>query len=160
NRYQTNGSLSFFSDHFLGASHDMKFGIQNLYLNHKRHQDMNLDIARTYRSGQPFQVTVYSTPFDTRIVVWNVGGFAQDSIRYKKLTVNVGARIDWWRGDVPAQTSSPGTYADVFGGAKDYPAQIGALSWTSVVPRAGATYDFRSQSRTVLKGSYARYGFP
>lgn len=160
NRTQANASLTVFKNKFLGASHDIKFGIQNLQLNHKRHMAENLDLQRIFRGGAPFQVIANNTPIDARIVVWNIGGFVQDSIRVKKLTINLGGRIDWWRGDVPAQSNQPGTFADIFGGAKDFPAQIGVMGWTSVTPRAGFTYDVRGNSRTVLKGSYARYDFP
>ena len=96
-------------------------------------------------------------------MIWDVknyswAGYAQDSARFGRATVNVGLRVEWARGDLPAQSNTPNsTFSALFGGPQTFPEQKGIVGWTTTSPRVGVAYDLTGSSRTVLKASYGRY---
>jgi len=150
-------NLTWFNDQLFGGTHDFKFGIE--YRDGEVPQTIarNGDIERRYRSGAPFRVIVYNTPVVQNATNRAYMGYAQDSMRFGKVTLNAGLRVEDWRGDLPDQSNQPGTYADVFGGASNFTAQQGLMAWTTVSPRVGLVYDWFGNSRTVLRTSFGRY---
>lgn len=158
--YTFGGGLTYFRDRLLGAAHDIKLGAEHrrgeLFRRHLR----NGDLERRYQNGVPYRVTVFNTPVEQFANSYGLAGYVQDSVRVgERMTLNLGLRIEWWRGDVPEQSNQPTTFADVFGGAATYPEQKGVMGWTTFSPRLGVVYDLAGDSKTVLKGSYGRYFF-
>jgi hypothetical protein len=155
---QTVGSkFTLFEDDLLGAPHDFKFGVEYRRGAVPQTTVRNGDLERRYRSGNPFRVIVYNTPVTQEARNQSVAAFAQDSIRAGRFTINPGVRVEWWRGDLPAQSSEPRSFADVFGGNVAFPERIGLMEWTTVSPRFGMVYDVAGDSRTVLKFTAGRY---
>lgn len=150
------GKLSYFEDNLFGAAHDLKFGIEFRQGKVPQTTARNGDLERRYQSGVPFRVIAYNTPVTNDAHNYNVSGFAQDSLRRGRVTINPGVRVEWWRGDLPAQSNTPGTFAAIFG-ANTYPAQKGLMGWTTVSPRVGIVYDVTGNSKTVVKATYGRY---
>jgi len=100
------------------------------------------------------------------------GGFIQDSMTIKnRLTINVGARYDYYYGYLPAcdkKACAPfaeaiGAYAltPVFGfnalGAMHMDAWKPALAWGALSPRFGISYDLFGNGKTALKASFSVY---
>ena len=83
-----------------------------------------------------------------------VGGFLQDTWSpAKRLTVNLGVRLDHSQGNYPPQkkrNSDEWTNEET----------IKAMSFTMFSPRAGATYALTADGKTVLKASFGRYYAP
>lgn len=118
------------------------------------------DHERRFQNGVPYRVIAYNSPVEQVARNYGVAAFVQDSARLgNRVTLNLGARVEWWRGDVPEQSNQPGTFADVFGGVRSFPEQTGVMEWTNLSPRLGIVYDIAGDSRTVLKASYGRYFF-
>jgi hypothetical protein len=118
-------SLTHFADNFLGASHEFKFGGEfehtvyglDRYKGYERGDNPYYTYWRDYNAGNKYY---YSTsgkrgrlrmrPFAERGVVWKYdntrrfSAFAQDSIVYGKLALNVGLRFDYGYQYEPEQT--------------------------------------------------------
>jgi hypothetical protein len=155
-----NGSLTYFKDRWARASHDVKIGVEHrrgkLLQRHLRAGDHE----RRFQNGVPYRVLAYNSPVEQLARNYGAAAFAQDSARIgNRLTLNLGARFEWWRGDVPEQSNQPGTFADVFGGGSTFAGQTGVMEWANLSPRLGIVYDLAGDSRTVLKASYGRYFF-
>lgn len=155
-----NTNLTYFRDRFLGGSHDLKFGAEHrrgkLFQGNYRAGDME----RRYQNGVPYRVIAYNTPVEQIARNYSVAGYVQNSVRLARLlTVNLGLRTEWWRGDVPEQSNSGGAFPAVFGGGASSPEQTGVIEWTTFSPRLGFAYDVRGDSRIVLKGPTAATTF-
>ena len=137
-----NANLTYFKDKFLGGAHDVKFGAEHrrgkLFQRHLRAGD----VERRYQNGASYRVIAYNTPVEQVARNYSVAGYVQDSMRSgQHLTLNLGLRTEWWRGDVPEQSNQPTAFAEIFGGARTYPEQIGVMEWTTFSPRLGVAYD-------------------
>ena len=155
-----NANLTYFKDKFLGGAHDFKFGAEHrrgkLLQRHLR----DGQVERRYQNGAAYRVIAHNTPVEQEATNQSIATYAQDSVRLgKNLTVNLGARLEWWRGDVPEQSNENSVFADVFPGAGTFPEQIGVMEWTTVSPRVGLAYDVKGDSRIVAKATYGRYYF-
>jgi hypothetical protein len=153
-------SLTYFKDNWLDSAHDFKFGWEHrrgkLFQRIKRNQDLE----RRYQRGVPYRVIIYNTPVEQVARNFGFAGYAQDSVRVgNRLTLNLGLRVEWWRGDIPEQANPAGRFAEIFG-AGTFPAQEGVMGWTTVSPRLGGAFDLRGDSKTVLKASFSRYFSP
>ncbi|MBI2150761.1 MAG: TonB-dependent receptor, partial [Acidobacteria bacterium] len=110
------------------------------------------DLTMTFRQGLPQSVTL-RTPRDQREAIKaDVGIFAQDKWTIKRVTLNLGARFDWFQGevlpgDLPASRWNPAVRFDGF------PVQ----NWKDISPRLGIAYDLFGNGRTAVKTSFARY---
>lgn len=155
-----NTNVTYFNDRFVGGAHDVKLGAEHrrgkLFQRHLRAGE----VERRYQNGAAYRVIAYNTPVEQEARNYSVAGYAQDSVRVgQHLTLNLGLRTEWWRGDVPAQSNQPSVFADVFGGGASYPEQIGVMEWTTFSPRLGVAYDVTGNSRLVAKATYGRYYF-
>jgi hypothetical protein len=155
-----NANMTYFKDRWLGGAHDLKFGAEHrrgkLFQGNFRAGNME----RRYQNGVPYRVIAYNTPVEQVARNYALAGYVQDSIRVgTKLTLNLGLRTEWWRGDVPEQTNTGGMFPEIFGAARTFPQQTGVMEWTTFSPRLGAAYDVKADSRLVLKATYGRYFF-
>lgn len=151
------GNVTYFNDRWLGATHDIKAGLE-----HRRGQvpetdRRNGDLERRYQNGVPYRVIVYNTPITRNAHNQSIAGYIQDSMRLGRVTLNAGVRAEWWRADLPEQTNEPAIFANVFGGRRTFPEQKGLMEWTTISPRAGVAWDIAGDSRTVVKATAGRY---
>src|SRR5258708_28163947 len=64
----------------------------------------NNDTALTVRNGQPFSVTVRTTPYTTHErLVADLGAYAQDTWTLKRITINAALRWDYVNNKVAGQ---------------------------------------------------------
>lgn len=83
-----------------------------------------------------------------------IGGFLQDTWSpAKRLTLNLGVRLDHSQGNYPPQKKRN---SDEWANEET----IKAMSFTMFSPRAGATYALTADGKTVLKASFGRYYAP
>src|SRR5262249_14821154 len=100
----------------------------------------------------------FNTPVEQVARNYGLAVFAQDSLRAgKRVTLNLGLRVEDWRGDVPAQSNQPGTFSAIFGGTKSFLEQNDGMGGTTFSPRLGLVYDLAGDSKTVAKATYGRY---
>jgi hypothetical protein len=83
--------------------------------------------------------------------------FAQDSWTIKRLTFNLGLRLDHFRTFNPAQSSpSTGAFVNSFP-ARTFAQSTDLANWNNVAPRLGLAYDLTGKGRSVLRAAYSRF---
>ena len=95
-------------------------------------------VTRFYNNGAPAQVQVRNTPIDESIERMNadLGFYAQDAWTMNRLTLNLGARYDYFNAEVPA-LSAP---ASQWVAARDRPAVENVPNWHDWAIRLAAAY--------------------
>ena len=148
-RNHMNGSVS-----YVTGDHNLKTGVQFSWGVFHRGGDRNgdIDVVR-YRSGVPDSIVVANTPRSPRDELdGDLGLYIQDQWRLERLTLSPGLRYEAIKNSTPAQGSVPGRFKP----PSEIPAKAGA-DWTDWSPRFGAVYDLFGNSKTAIKGSFAKY---
>ncbi|MDO8681386.1 MAG: carboxypeptidase-like regulatory domain-containing protein [Acidobacteriota bacterium] len=150
-RHTFSGSMS-----YVTGAHAAKLGFQlgkgsNI---HNRAFDSGADLYQEYNNKVPVSVMTYNTPQTTREVIkYDLGIYVQDSVRFNRLTVNPGLRIELFNTYVPAQTSPAGRFVPErsFAKIENLP------SWKDIAPRFGLVYDVFGDSKTAVKVHLGKY---
>ena len=151
--YTTNpglrGSLS-----YVTGSHALKVGFTLLGGTYKSRTERINNVTYATLNGVPTQVTYWGDPVTAlNSVRPNLGMYVQDQWTVKRLSVNGGLRMDYFRSLYPAQTVPVTQYVL---SSRAFPA-LDATNWKDLSPRAGAAYDLRGDGKTALKVSVNRY---
>lgn len=178
---------NWYRDALLGANHSIKFGwtSENESIEDEEYgarDSMELIFRST--SGvdftTPYRIAFESDPTTFNDALWHHGAFVQDQITVSpRITVNAGARWDYynayepeqdvrespWReffwGGQPFQTPS-GPYsipASSFAGTWVVPKHPGIIKVNNVAPRLGVSWDVQGNGHTVLKANFGRFYF-
>ncbi len=144
-RHTFSGSAS-----YVTGSHALKLGFQlgKGSNHHQRTMSGGIDLYQEYNNKVPASVVVHNTPQDTREVIgYDLGIYIQDSLRFNRLTINPGFRLELFNTYVPEQSSPAGQFvpARSFAKIEDLP------NWRDFAPRFGAVYDIFGNSRTAIK---------
>ncbi len=143
-RNQVNASTTQYLDHFLGASHELKVGLEY------EASAANNDIDTTGPGDSMFEIYQLDTDLymylgyenyeqHTKARVNRIGAFIQDNVQIgTRLSLNLGARLDAPRLTAVGHT---GTIAN----------------FTNIAPRLGLTYDLTGDAKNVFHASYGRY---
>lgn len=139
---------------YVTGSHSFKTGVQYAFGQEKNTTDFNADLVQRYRSGVPDSVTVRNTPTEAKERLnADLGVYAQDSWTRKRLTVNVGVRMDHLNASIEETSVQGGRFVPL-----RYQEQIPNLpNFTNFSPRLGAAYDLFGDAKTALKISYGKY---
>jgi hypothetical protein len=114
----------------------------------------NKDTFLIVRNGQPFGVTVRTTPYTTRErLVADLGVYAQDTWTINRMTINAGVRWDYLNNKVEAQDAPGGTWI----GPRHYDALSDVPKFNDLSPRLGVAYDLFGNGKTALKATLSRY---
>ena len=114
----------------------------------------NKDTGLIVRNGQPFQVTVRTTPYTTHErLVADLGLYAQDTWTVKRMTINAGLRFDYLNNRVEAQYAPGGTWI----GPRHYDPLYDVPDYKDLSPRLGVAYDLFGDGKTALKATLSRY---
>jgi hypothetical protein len=114
----------------------------------------NKDTSLIVRLGQPFQVTVRTTPYTTHErLVADLGVYAQDTWTIKRMTVNAGLRWDYLNNKVGAQDAPGGTWI----GPRHFDELSDVPNFNDLSPRLGVAYDLFGNGKTAVKGTLSRY---
>jgi hypothetical protein len=100
-------------------------------------------------------VVVYTTPYNRfSWVNYDLGVYAQDSWTIKRLTLNMGLRVDNFDSEIQPTAMPAGRFAGdrYFGGREHVPQWLWDFS-----PRLSGAYDLFGDGRTALKTSFSRY---
>jgi hypothetical protein len=102
--------------------------------------------------GVPTAAVFLPTPFETIDKMSKNALFAQDQWTVSRLTLNLGARFDWFTTHYPDVHLAATDLLPV----RNYPgAQV--LNWQDLSPRLGASYDVFGNGKTAVKASFSRY---
>jgi hypothetical protein len=147
-RYAFSTSVSYVS-----GAHNTKVGIQDTWGRYHRTREANGDIRALFRNGVASQAQLLNTPLDWHDnLKADLGIYGQDTWTLNRLTLNYGARWEYFAHGIPLETAPAGrwTAARTFGPV-DWP------TWKSFSPRGGAVYDLFGNQKTALKFSIGRY---
>ena len=108
-----------------------------------------------FTNSVPTQVQVRNTPIDESIERMNAdfGLFAQDAWTLNRLTLNLGARYDYFNAEVPA-LSAP---ASLWVAARERPAVENVPNWHDWAIRLAAAYDLFGNGKTAIKVNASKY---
>jgi hypothetical protein len=97
---------------YITGAHSFKFGVGDISGNtSERDWDMN-PVSYRFNNGVPNQITMRAYPVQFVVDVdHQFGAFAQDRWTIKRLTVNAGLRLDWFKNSFPAQSVGPAPLA-------------------------------------------------
>ena len=147
-RYNLQGAVS-----YVTGSHNVKTGAQWNWGPYRRTRIANADLVQRYQNGVPDAVEILNTPLDwTDRLNADLGVFAQDGWTLKRLTVNFGARWEYFNSEVSASSAGAGRFAP----ARSFD-RIPMPVWKDIAPRFGVVYDLFGNAKTALKAGVNRY---
>jgi hypothetical protein len=163
-RYQAEGSASFFPSRSFAGQHDFKTGV-SIYWDRTSDAWLN-NLAGNYVlitdkingvSGTPSRIRAYNTPVEPQdsedIYAW----YFKDTWRpTQQLTFNLGVRWEYQHSYLPDQD---------YAGARDFPTvfpakhvnELDVQTFNRVVPRVGVAYDLGNKS--VIKATWGLYNY-
>ena len=145
------------SSTYVTGSHNIKVGTQWRYGVNNVSTGGNADLVQRYRNGVPDSVQVWNAPTYVREGLLrlnaDLGLYAQDSWRFRRLTINPGVRFYYLNESVDAGVAPAGRFVP----ARQFAAIPDLLDWKNVAPRIGAAYDLTGDAKTALKASISQY---
>jgi hypothetical protein len=144
------GKVTKYADEFLGAQHDFKVGVQYNSGGSESVYGYN-DYIYTYGSTPAYGYT--QNPFWSGGRMRALGIYADDTIRWNRLTLNAGLRFDTSKGyfnALPLLDRNANQIGETQGVDE-------LFTWNVISPRLGATYQLNQAGTTLIKGSWGRY---
>jgi hypothetical protein len=169
----TNRTTQRFAATYVTGAHTFKTGFQTEQLETDQFIFANANMSYTFRAGVPIAITQRTTPYSEQDRGHDLGIYAQDQWKLRRLTLTLGLRFDRFVGFDPAQ-NVPGNPADEFDqsypgvraapgfvnqwiGPRSFPEVDNIPNWKDINPRLGGSYDLFGNGRTALKVSLGRY---
>jgi hypothetical protein len=138
---------------YVTGTHNIKFGLQDTWGRYRQFRSSNGDLRAIFNNGTPLQATILNTPvnFQDNLDA-DLGIYGQDSWTMNRLTLNYGARWEYFSSSIPQETSGAGRFSK----ARSF-GPIDMPTWKSIAPRGGAVYDLFGNQRTAIKFSAGKY---
>jgi carboxypeptidase family protein len=147
-RFALAGSAS-----YVTGIHNIKVGVQDTWGRYRQFRSSNGDLRALFLNGVATQATILNTPvrFEDDLKA-DIGIYGQDQWTLNRLTLNYGARWEYFAHGIPVETSTAGRFSAprTFG-------PIDMPTWKSISPRLGVVYDVFGNQRTAIKGSIGKY---
>ncbi len=168
-RCQFHAFADYFKDDFLGGNHELKVGFeyQNSPFHTTRKFPGNIMLYFDYpdRTG-PYQVwTFREEKWSQTDEVYSLYFYDVFSLK-KHLTINLGLRLDSTHMHINANDLAPTPWTDYYytNRSTDRPiyhqdAQKNAVSFTTLSPRIGFTFDLLNDGKNIFKAHLARYSY-
>jgi hypothetical protein len=140
---------------YVTGTHNLKVGFQDSTGPDDIYTTRNGDLIENYVNGRPQTVTVFNSPTISKAYVnYDVGLYAQDSWTLRRLTINPGLRIEWFKSSMAETSMEAGRFAP----GRFYAEQSDLPRWgPNVAPRMSVVYDLRGNGKTALKASASKY---
>ncbi len=139
---------------YVTGSHAVKVGFTLLHAWRFNTQEPNNSVTLSLRNRVPFSITQYATPIQFHETLrYNMGLYAQDQWRIRRMTLNYGVRLDFLNARVDGQDIPAGPFTP----ARRFDAVENVPNWKDVDPRFGVSYDVFGDGRTAFKASIGRY---
>jgi hypothetical protein len=184
-RIQFEPTVTYFLDHFLHTSHQLKAGfLAERETYRDKEPGFKDDVALTYKSKvgapdftTPYSATIFNTDYEAIDKQLHTGAYLQDQFHVgQRVTVNAGARWDYYRVFVGTQNLNPNApfYDFFYQGATLSGKTIPVLYPNGVIPsrnlirypflitpRLGVAWDVAGNGKTVVKANFGLfYGNP
>ena len=156
-RWQLDGSLSFFPENFLGGKHELKTGTTLYWQRAGNGTQINPagNYVLVYDREQPVEIRILNAPTQPVNAQDIYAAYFKDTWRIaESLTANLGVRVEYQHSYVPEQSKEASVGFPTLFPAGQFP-RLEVETWFSAVPRVGLAW--RLGSKTVVKGSYGRY---
>lgn len=156
-RWQVDGSLSFFPDNFLGGKHELKTGTTLYWQRAGNGTLINPagNYVLVYDRDQPAEIRISNAPTQPVNAQNIYAGYIKDTWRITdNLTANLGVRFEYQHSYVPEQSKEASVGFPTLFPAGQFP-YLDVDTWFSAVPRVGLAWSLGP--KTVVKGSYGRY---
>jgi hypothetical protein len=115
------------------------------------------DVLHVLKNGAASEVYLFQTPSRSANGLWTYAAYASDSWRVnRRLTVNLGLRLDRYRVFLPEQTHPAGRFNPQ---PQVFAAVANVIDWNLIVPRIGMIHDLSRDGRSLVKFSYGTYSF-
>ncbi len=139
---------------YVTGSHNVKVGMTMMQAWRFATQEPNNSVTLALRNRVPFSITQYATPIEYRERLnYNMGWYAQDQWRIRRLTMNYGVRLDFLKAQVDAQDLSAGPFTP----SRSFDSVENVPKWRDIDPRFGISYDLFGDGKTAVKASIGRY---
>ena len=153
--HQFNAAMNYFPERDMFGQHELKIGTQ-YYISVYGVSYTNLESGNYQRildSGAAYQIRTEDRAVDATAKLNNPNIFIADTWRIgRRVTANLGLRYEHHNLFSQGGTKT----ADQFGVPATY-GEMDILTWNSLAPRIGASWDVLGTGRTVLKGQWGRY---
>jgi hypothetical protein len=139
---------------YVTGSHAVKVGVQYGNAPYRETYTMHGDMQLRFRNGVADSVDLFNTPVDVRESLnSDLGIYAQDQWKIKRLTLNPGVRFEHFNAAILAQSAGRGTFVPdrTFAAVENVP------NWNSVVPRMAVALDLFGTGKTAVKASASKY---
>ena len=154
---RTGRSAQRFSVSYVTGTHNVKVGmtLEQAFNDESRSRNNTTDgLNYDFLNGRPSRIQYYAQPyFQQERMNAELGLFAQDAWTIKRLTLNLGIRLDYVTMGYPAASLPAGPFVP----ARQVSELKGVPQWTDINPRAGFAYDVFGNGRTAVKFSVGRY---
>lgn len=149
---------------YVTGSHALKGGME---LSHGKSilqqsfQNPNVNFYERFRSGVPYQVSIYNTPVDEYDQLnADLGVYIQDTWTHKRLTLTPGLRWEYFNAGYPQEGVSIQQQSLMITEGYTPRGLFPATSmptFSNWSPRFGASYDVFGNGKTAVKASVAKY---
>jgi hypothetical protein len=139
---------------YVTGSHTFKAGLQYRHGYYENLlQGSNAHLIEQFRSGVPNSVVAYPLPVELQVHANELGVYGMDAWTLKRLTLNLGLRLDAFRGGVDPSTSGAGRFV----GPRTVAASSPVPDFNDISPRLSAVYDLFGDAKTAVKFSASKY---
>ena len=140
---------------YVTGSHALKAGALWQYgYNYTESVEAYNGYTLTTLNGVPSSVTVTTAPYSKRTnLKLDIAGFAQDQWTIRRVTLNLGIRLDHINAYDPEVHLPPVRFV----GARDFAAVTNVPNWYDLSPRLGMAWDLFGDGKTAVKTSLGRY---
>ena len=139
---------------FVTGSHTLKAGVQNGSGYVGARYNVNGDSVQQYLNGVPTSVQVRNTPVNQLARLnSDLGVYVQDSWTMRRLTLNLGGRFQYLKGQIDAQDAPAGRFVP----ARHFDAVKNLPNWKDFAGRLGAAYDLFGNGKTAIKATAGKY---
>src|SRR5262249_46240132 len=126
-----------FSVSYVTGSHAFKTGLYHMQGFHDEGSQVNNNLSYSFRFQLPGSLTQWAYPDHRSSRTHNIGLYAQDQWTVHRLTLNLGARFNYFNGHTLPQHLDASTFVP----ARDFPGVNNVPNWKDFDPRIGAAYD-------------------
>lgn len=140
---------------YVTGTHNLKVGFQDSTGPDDIYTTRNGDLIENYVNGKPSTVTVFNSPTISKAYVnYDIGIYAQDALTWKRMTINPGVRVEYFKSSMAETSMEAGRFAP----ARFYSEQPDLPKWgPDASPRLSAVYDLFGTGKTALKASASKY---
>lgn len=142
---------------YVTGSHNFKAGVtfEQAFNDESRSRNNQTDgLNYDFLNGRPLRIQYQAEPFmQQERQNAELGIFLQDAWTIKRVTLNLGIRLDYVSMGFPAAQLEAGLFVP----AREVQALKGVPEWTDINPRTGVAIDVFGNGRTAVKASVGRF---